>query len=58
MEPLKLKDVRQITVVGVGLMGPGIAQALLNLEQIQMTKRVILFTKVFLLRSLFENYVK
>ena len=58
MEPLKLKDVRQITVVGVGLMGPGIAQALLNLEQIQMTKRVILFTKVFLPRSLFENYVK
>ncbi len=55
---MKLQDIDHSGILGAGLMGPGIAQALLNLEQIQMTKRVILFTKVFLLRSLFENYVK
>jgi 3-hydroxyacyl-CoA dehydrogenase len=55
---MKLQGIDHIGILGTGLMGPGIAQALLNSEQIQMTKRLILFTKVSLLRSLFENYVK
>jgi hypothetical protein len=55
---MKLQDIDPIGILGAGLMGPGIAQALLNSEQIQMTKRLILFTKVFLFRSLFEKFVK
>ena len=55
---MKLQCIDHIGILGTGLMGPGIAQALLNFEQIQMTKGLILFTKVFLFRSLFENYVK
>ena len=55
---MKLQDIDHIGILGTGLTGPDIAQALLNLEQIQMTKRVILFTKVFLLRRVFKNYFK
>jgi hypothetical protein len=55
---MKLQDIDRIGILGTGLMRPGIAQTLLDLEQIQMTKRVILFTKIFLLGSLLENYVK
>ena len=55
---MKLQDIDPIGILGTGLKGPGIAQALLNSEQIQMTKRVILFAKVFLFGSLFENYIK
>jgi hypothetical protein len=54
---MNLQGMDPIDILGTGLMGSGNAQALLNLEQIQMTKR-ILFTKVFLLRRVFENYVK
>jgi hypothetical protein len=55
---MKLQGIDHLGILGTGLMGPGIIQPLLNLEQIQMTKRVVLFTKVFMLRSLSENYVK
>ena len=55
---MKLQDIDHIGILGTGLMGPGMAQALLNLKQIQMTKRVDLFTKVFLPRNLFEYHVK
>jgi hypothetical protein len=55
---MKLQDIDPIGILGTGLRGPGIAQALLNLEPIQMKKRVHLFTKVFVARSLLGNYVK
>ena len=55
---MKLQDLNPIGILGAGLLGPGIAQALLPSEQIQMTKQVILFAKDFLFRSLFENYVQ
>jgi 3-hydroxyacyl-CoA dehydrogenase len=49
---MKLQGIDHIGILGTGLMGLGIAQALLNLEQIQMTKQVILFTKVFFQKSI------
>ena len=42
---MKLQEIDPIGILGT----VSWAQALLNLEQIQMTKRLILFTKAFLL---------
>ncbi len=55
---MKLQNSDPMGILGAGLRGPGIAQALLNSEQIQMTKRTILCTKFLLLKDLIENYTK
>jgi hypothetical protein len=52
---MKLQGIDPIGLLGTGLIWPGIAQALLNLERIPMTKPAVLFTKVFLFRRAFEN---
>jgi hypothetical protein len=52
---LKLQDIDPIGILGTGLIGPGLAQALLHSDRFLLKKRVTLFTKGFFIRSLFEN---
>lgn len=61
MEPLKLKDVRQITVVGVGLMGHGIVQTFAQKDYFVTLcdlNRSILERSLFQIRSNIETFVE
>ena len=61
MKPLKLKDVRQITVVGVGLMGHGIAQTFAQKDYfvtLYDLNRSILERSLFQIRSNIETFVE
>jgi 3-hydroxybutyryl-CoA dehydrogenase len=61
MEPLKLKDVRQITVVGAGLMGHGIAQTFAQKDYfvtLYDLTRSILERSLFQIRSNIEAFVE